>query len=228
MVLTIQKEGYFLEYSSSFDGNEKESVGQFCGKNQLTGGMCGNCRKPFLVFAKFDSARLTSCFSVGTLPEMVLVYCWTCSISEGLFFYEVGNQNSINVIQFIKGKPVEDFPYGNYPEFFPEGRIRLRKIPKDIQSLIENINSKKIDEFDVEKKNEKYIKPAHQFGGEPYLIDGKLEIVFCPKCSLQMPFLASIADDCIDSRGFTGNSYVQIVYLICISCWVVGAYQRCD
>lgn len=227
-ILTFQPDGYCLNFSPKPADKSSLEKNQFCGENRLMGGLCANCSKPLLLFARLSPEIFSADSSFDAISQINLVYCWTCAIAEETFFYKICGPDSIEIVQYKKGKLVEGFPYVDYPEYFPEGVLKSSRIHYDVQSLIQDINSGEKDEIDVEKKYEETLKPSHQIGGEPYLIDGKLEKIYCPECGMLMPFFASIGDDCLDPRGFTGNDYVQVIFLICISCCILGAYQRCD
>jgi hypothetical protein len=41
-----------------------------------------------------------------------------------------------------------------------------------------------------------------------------------------MPFLAAIADDNLDPRGFSGVEDSQVLFHFCRGCHVVGAYRQ--
>ena len=43
-----------------------------------------------------------------------------------------------------------------------------------------------------------------------------------------MPLLVSVANDCLDLRGLTGDDGVQVLFHYCRQCCVVGVYQECD
>lgn len=71
-------------------------------------------------------------------------------------------------------------------------------------------------------------RPHHQTGGLPYLTQGSSHVPTCAECGDTMAFVASIADDCGDPRGFTSNPFVQVVFFMCPACRRVRAANMCD
>lgn len=43
-----------------------------------------------------------------------------------------------------------------------------------------------------------------------------------------MNFLASIGDETLDGAGFTGNSFVQVLFLLCEKDRIITTLQQCD
>jgi hypothetical protein len=70
--------------------------------------------------------------------------------------------------------------------------------------------------------------PRHQVGGLPYLSQGSSYVPTCGDCLQPMAFVASVADDCGDPRGFTSNEHVQVVFFVCSACQLVHATNMVD
>lgn len=223
----IQSQGYFVNYSKGF---EKKSAPQhsFCGTHDIKGALCPNCHKPFLRFLMLDMNDKSFSFKTVHFSKLSILYCWTCAIAQSKFFYQIVGDNEIKILEYKKGSIVKDFPYENYPLFFPRRIALLEKISSREQEIIHRINTGELDELIMMKKVPNLCRPRHQVAGEPYLIQSYENSLTCPECNQRMPFLAAIADDCVDPRGFTGNQFVQALFFYCIECSIVGAMQRCD
>jgi hypothetical protein len=50
----------------------------------------------------------------------------------------------------------------------------------------------------------------------------------CPNCLQPMTFLAAVCDETLDGRGFTENSWVQVLFLLCRKDRVILSFQECD
>lgn len=136
-------------------------------------------------------------------------------------------KNSIEILEHRVGEKTADFPYCNYPLFFPKKNIPLVGIPYQFQKIICDINSGKLDAWLASKYVPRLTEPCHQLGGEPYLVNTPI-FPTCPICGTDMPFILSISDDSGTREGFTGNRYVQMLFHICVGCCVISSYQICD
>jgi hypothetical protein len=221
---SIIKKGHFISYRLT----TRNVKNKFCGEHNIEGAECPNCKKRLLRFFSVYTDSIDPEIKDFAYGIIHLLYCWTCSISQEKFFYRVLDTKKIELLDYKKGTKQSDFPYPDYPEYFPIGEIIISKISQHDQKIIIDVNSKQVDEFDLDEDDEGLCVPRHQIGGVPYLVQGEFVDFSCPLCGLQMPFLASVADDCLDSKGFVGNSYVQVLYHYCKDCNVVGAIQQCD
>lgn len=225
---TFCEMGYFVDYSSLQNKNEK-NIHIFCGKHEVQSAICPNCKKPLLRYLMLDLSDDILEFPKTDLSSLSFFFCWTCNIAQSFFFYKTIDMGEIKILSYEKGGCSNDFPYIDYPLNFPESRALLKQIPNDIQNAISQVNSGKVDEYDFDKETRFFMRPKHQIGGEPYLVQGELtEEIICPECKQNMKLLASFGDDCNDTRGFTGNTYVQVLYFFCSTCSVLCAYQQCD
>jgi len=156
-----------------------------------------------------------------------LFFCWTCNLAQHDLCYEVKPDGGIHLLHYGQGGAVTDFPYEDYPVFFPAKVVKLREASLEEQEIIAALNSRALSEWQVEAKFPALGRPRHQVGGEPYLLGNEMEMR-CPLCGRAMPFFASVGDDTGTPRGFTENPYVQVMFHFCRSCQVVGAYQETD
>ncbi len=148
------------------------------------------------------------------------------------FYYQINSSDNISLLQYCKKGAVTDFPYDDYPVYFPPATAQLMEITDEIQSLLNRLNLEH-DDFDWSEYPEEYYEyswPKHQIGGIPYLLQKNTTYrMLCPMCDSLMPFLASIDNDCLDERGLIGNNtFVQVLYHYCISCHIVGAFQQAE
>jgi hypothetical protein len=222
--------GYFVEYDSTASSGKYRH--QFCGEHDVAGAWCPNCNKPLLRFLALD----TSDFRLNLLPvrlrQLSLFYCWTCTVSNGLFLYQIRSDTDVRILQYTKGKMEFDFPgvpYDGYPPAFPEAACYLVPITADEQSELWNINSESGDLDPIAVTRDDLRTPRHQIGGEPLLVQCDSGVSpQCPVCCSPMPFFAEIGNQCLDARGLHGCEEVQVMYYLCRACCVVAAYNRVD
>lgn len=220
------------------------------GRHEIPGGYCQSCRKPLLRMATIDMAdkrlrflqpqyfkneisieprgkRLT--VQTPHLLEFPLLFCWTCE-KASWFSYRLNHHLGVDVLNNEPGEPKKGFPYKNYPVAFPERRVKLVPLPPKAQELIRLVNARKMDEIGYKGPYREILVPRHQIGGEPYLVQGSKpdRDVRCSLCKRVIPLLAAIADDTGTAKGFTGNSYVQVLFHYCVRCGVIEAYNECD
>jgi hypothetical protein len=237
----IPSSGYFVELT---DARTTASGHVFCGRHSVPGAWCPNCDKPFLRFLTLDlSDPLIQLRPPG--EHLSLLYCWTCPVAQEDFYYQCRIDGSISILSCGKGRPSTQFPYGDYPMFFPERNVRLVDIPRRTQELFCRANAAKLastysdvggmptfENAPTVPCHEALVlvggmEPSHQIGGQPLLLDTYWPMR-CPQCQRRMPFLASIGDQSGTQTGFTGNPFVQVLYHYCPSCRCVGAYQQTD
>lgn len=203
----------------------------FCGRTTKAQ-LCPNCGLPLLRFAmlSFMNEPLRQ-IGVASEKDLELLYCWRCPVSQEPFFYRP-SRDGIDVLQYSVGSPESGFPYESYPEAFPEAELALVPMHPGMQAMLFDFARLSMDaenhgqqSFGSELVN--FLStPRHQLGGYPFSYSYRG--LKCIQCGSNMHFLAAIADDNLDSRGFVGNPYVQVLYFLCKECWVVGAYQECD
>jgi hypothetical protein len=239
----VQPQGYLIDYGrepgypSRFyvDAGRDRAVSaqfehQFCGAHDVPSAWCPNCEGPLLRFVAFDTrdARL----GLGEVPSgtLSLFYCWRCPAAQGPFSYRVLEDGDISLLQCEPGSPETDFPYSDYPVSFPGARASLLEISEEVQEFFRRFNmGDDIWDHPLRQEDPRLLDCPHQYGGEPLLIQQDTEYrLQCPACQAAMPFLCSIGDDCLDPRGFCGNTSVQVVYHYCSPCRVVRAFQQCD
>src|SRR5262249_28751907 len=139
------------------------------------------------------------------------------------FYYQILADDRIGLLQYGVDGVMNDFPYEEYPRFFPEASSRLVEIPDEAQNILKLLNTGEEDWERIPIVYHNLNIPRHQVGGEPYLVQQDTNYrMRCPLCGEIMPFPASVGDYCLDPRGFTGNQYVQVLFHYCKACHVVG------
>lgn len=217
--------GYYVEYKKA----RSRSTHVFCGAITLPGTLCPNCRKPLLHFLSIDTADLRVNFSTWPCSVVPLLFCWTCNVSQAPFSYRV-SEDKVAILKHKRGGVQRDFPYKNYPREFPKALAELVPVSEAEAKIIILLNRDGIDyNAPNYRELEKLDTLRHQVGGEPRLIQGSPPEAFsCPDCKIPMSLFATIADDCLDPRGFTSNCGVQVLYFRCDHCKVIGCRQECD
>lgn len=178
-----------------------------------------------------DEKLNLSVLNVRTLP---LLFCWRCPLSEG-FSYKL-SEDKIELITFNKGRVWRNFPYEKYPDYFPSAYCRLVKIPIKSQMDITIRNSIYWQGLDSSSLEYRYNRkgafqqlmwPRHQIGGEPFFW-GSNPGSLCLLCKKPQEFLAAIADENLDERGFVNYDPTQTLFWICKKCKVISAYNETD
>jgi hypothetical protein len=217
--------GYYIEYKKQ----RSQEPHVFCGSPALPGIPCPNCRKPLLQFLSLDTSDLRVDFSAWSCSIVPLLFCWTCDIAQAPFSYQV-DERKVSILKHKRGGVQRAFPYKNYPREFPKALAELVPVSEAEAKAIIRLNREGIDyNAPSFRELEKLDTLRHQVGGEPRLVQGSPPEAFsCPACKASMSLFATIADDCLDPRGFTGNSGVQVLYFRCDRCQVIGCRQECD
>ena len=181
-----------------------------------------------LLFLTIDLTDERLSLSNDSFDKLPLLFCWTCTLAQDLFYYKIKNNDKVDILYYKKGEMESDFPYPNYPIYFPQKYARLEEITSYYQDILTKLNGGRITPYEAREMDLKHSFLQHQICGEPFLIQGDIDILSCPICKQQMAFLVKIGDDCGDSRGFVGNAWVQVNYYYCKNCFVVGTMQQCD
>jgi hypothetical protein len=232
------------------------------GPRSHSGADCPTCRRALIRLWQFDChdprfvvVGTDDTKAFGSLAALPLYYCWTCG-SE--LTYRIINDDSIDVLQSQGGNPSDDFPYADYPDAYPEMPLRLYR-PDDLPKLVRKHIVEELDDPipDDEKQalSDFFGRPVrstlgdlwwHQFGGEPWLVQGDEEIA-CPNPECEhhsdgetMKIIAAICNDplgglpmiesieTVEANGRHFNHWVQVVFHICPLCLTVQAGNRCD
>lgn len=222
--LYFSDRGYYLEFKKS---RFAHAVG---GRNELPGAVCNGhkCDRPFLRLLTLDlkDPKLSFIPALKHGPSLPLLYCWRCG---GEPSYRLDPSGRVTVIGKSSTGPEKDFPYPDYPEFFPEQAVRLIAIPSAVQRRICEANARTIDK-DVEFSPEfaPHMEPHHQVGGIPYLLEGDREPELCPQCEKPMPILGSACSESGSKMKFARNRFMQVVFEYCADCQIVHASYECD
>lgn len=215
-------------YSLMFDVVSPEPTHMFCGSNCNPTTVCPNCEKPLLRYLSLNP--LDEKLELGALLKrsIDLYFCWRCPLAQSLFTYRLVGEDGIKILKIALGQAEIDFPYANYPEAFPSRRCCLSPLPDHAIKNIVLCNENRLGEIPADESIH-LLKPAHQVGGVPILLQPyPSNGISCIGCGNEMPILASMGDDSGDGLGFTGNSYVQVIFCFCGQCRIVSAYQSCD
>jgi hypothetical protein len=226
---------YFVEYAvfAPTDVVEDLTSHIFCGPQSIAGADCPNCERPLLRFLTLhteDSRLGLSGMKAGSLH---LLYCWQCNVAQDNFRYAITAEGAVELIANGVGGVEPDFPYHDYPVFFPGGQANLVKMTDATQAAIRSYNSSKSRYSDLRSNFPDASRCRHQVGGEPFLIQRNpdyahdmADVLKCSQCGKFMPFLAAVSDDCLDERGFTGDASVQVLYHFCKRCLEFVAFHQ--
>lgn len=218
MVLRHLERGYYWSLRLAPEASLPKHI--FCGPNEIDGAECPNCHKGLLCVAKLDSsdARLR----LGSTAPLVipLLFCWTCAWAEEASSYHVLPSGAVQILRVREGGPYSSYPYEDYPPSFPLAYIELQPMPEE--DLLENeaVNLGKQEQ--LERLD---FFPRSQVGGEPCFLQG-YRPEFCPVCGDELAFLASVSDDTVDGKGFTGSEFSLMHFVICTAHWTIASYSE--
>lgn len=215
---------YTLQY-----GPDVVGIHRFCGVNTTAGAVCPNCKRPLLRFIllNLSDPLLVDLRRVLQCSELPVLWCWTCTLSQGWFSYELADDGRSVILRSVQiGDPSPGFPYEDYPVAFPGGGAKLLPVAPEIQAKIRELNAGSTAFHEVNL--EPWARPSHTVGGEAFLNQRNLREKTCGDCATPLRFMATVADDCLDARGFAGNPFVQVVYWWCEKCRRIGAEQDSD
>src|SRR6266571_7451534 len=239
---SLQPRAHFIDYAVS-GADKKEYFVDFardaaisaqyqhisCGPHRVPGADCPNCKRPLLRFLALDT-RDPRLYLPGTRFRLLsLLYCWRCPVAREIFSYRLLDAGEVTLLRYVQGPPEDDFPYEDYPDFFPQAPARLVQITGEAQEVLRQQNSGRRVQSALAWNNPELLEPRHQYGGEPLLLQQDTEYrVECPVCGEPMPFLANIGADCLDPRGFVDDEFVQVLYHYCPGCQAVAAFNEAD
>lgn len=195
----------------------------FCGPAELGGAACRRCGRPLVALLSLDARDpLAGLVGLG-LPRLPLLFCWGCPPSRTFSFYRLSGEG-VTVLRRAAPQRAPHPPYRNHPAAFPAAPARLIALPAEVEAHHRALNRALGTAGRAVERDESHV-PRHQVGGEPLLL-ARSRTVTCPHCRKRMAFVATIADDCLDPRGFTGNRFSQVLFHLCRPCHVVGAYRQ--
>jgi hypothetical protein len=220
-VISRSSTGYFLEPT------KHRSPHALCGPKHIDGAVSPNSGLPLLLVASLDPADTRLGISRSKTDTIALLYSWTCGISDGDFTYRQSAQG-VEILAYNKGPAHGDFPYSNYPVFFPRVAVELQALTSEEQTAIRQINRREVGSVSIARRFPRLAVPRAQVGGEPRLMQWPVSTCVCPVCGGSMPLLASIGNGTGSALGFTDNDFVQMVFFLCDTCTVVTACNMCD
>ena len=207
----------------------------FCGAHAIAGADCPNCQKPLLRFLTLETSDKRVGLSHLGERQIHCLFCWTCNIAHESFYYKHNSDASVSLLEYGEGGVETDFPYDDYPIAFPGASVNLIEISEDAQKAMKSVNVGRLKISSWRDKHPDLFGCRHQVGGQPFLIQRNPDYeigrdIRCPECKNRMPFLAAIANDCLDERGFAGEegAGVQVLFNLCRACLTLHAFQQCD
>jgi len=228
-IYAVPSQGYLLESSPKAINNAKY-IHYFCGLNKDKQAICPNCKSPLYRILSLDTSDPRLQLENAPFKYLTLLWCWKCILSYSkIFSYVIAKDGNISIWQYNKHKDISaDFPYKDYPLFFPEVQIELIPVSEQLQELIEKVNDNEVSQSKARTENGQIIKPNNQIGGEPYLLHPIMKYLRCKLCNKRMPLFASIGDENTNSKGFADYEYQQTLFFYCRNCYVVSAFNQCD
>lgn len=220
--VSIPARGFSLQFT-----NRSRFEHWFCGEHTIPGAQCPNCRKPLLRMLTLDTRdRRLGLQGLGA-PHVHLLFCWTCHLAQGETAYRLLPGGGIRFVQHRRGGVSKTFPYRHYPRAFPGRRFTLVAIAAAEARTITALNAGELRSNRLSRSAQQLAVPRHQIGGEPRFLQGAPRRA-CPGCRHPMAFFASVGDDTLGDSGFTGNAFVQVLFLLCVRDRIVLSLQQCD
>lgn len=222
---------------------------RFGGQHQIAGAECPLCGLPLIRYLELDTSDPRLNLQGLGVERLPLLFCPRCPVAtETELSYQLLGDNQIRIVQYTPKEAVSNYTYPatDYPDFYPERWANLLPMPEVLQLLFRLYNRGYIDdeigkvapEWDYE------LYPQHQVGGEPMVVirfSGYQHgwQILCPLCKEEMPFLACIGNDYVDTApvengdwtegGFhRGIKFAEILFHLCGQCKVVSAYYEGD
>jgi hypothetical protein len=241
-------QGYFAELAPA-NGKAPRFKHTLCGPQDVPGAECMTCRRPLLLMLTLDltdkrlkfitKPQRVELLLLGkgpevtpdfrTLTDLPLYYCWACG---NPLTYRLNKGGGVDVLDHTRLTMADFKPERpDYPQYLPARRLRLTPIPHDVQKLIHRSNQGELKgDEKYSGANSPYLRPRHQIGGEPYLVQGNASDSrqTCDLCDKDMPIVAVVGDECGRKGGFVGDAFVQVIFHCCDSCQVVVAMNECD
>ncbi len=211
-------------------GVGSEALHSFCGSHAIPGAKCPNCKIPLLRMLSLDlnDKALKKMFRPVPSGWLHLLYCWRCNWAQGDAYYKMGANGEVIVVRHKRGGVKDAFPYKNYPLAFPGCKGTLVRVDKARAELVKAVNDGVVKAWDLPESVEEWMRPHTQIGGDPFLVEGRAQPMKCPSCGKRMRLLATVSDETLDGKGFTGNEFVQVVFMLCDEEAIVGTYHAVD
>jgi hypothetical protein len=158
------------------------------------------------------------------VEQLHLFYAW---ISTGSFAYRE-TPSGIEVLDMLEREPQADFPYEQYPAFFPQYGVTPQSLTADQQLIIKKLNRREGDPISLAAEFPALEVPRAQVGGEPRLLQWPLAQPSCPVCTRATKLLATFGNANQTRRGFTDNAYVELLFHLCEACTVIVTENMTD
>ncbi len=219
---SLPAQASLLDYKSRLPGPYAHA---FCGRPEHKGAECARCGRPLVQLLSLDARDPRAGLVTLPLARLPLLYCWGCHTGRASCFYQVTDR-AVAVLRRTAWRRPPVLPYRGYPTAFPAAPARLMSLPDEVAVHHRTLN-RALERTGRSARDEQTGAriPCHQVGGEPLLL-APWRTVTCPRCRKRMPFLATIADDNLDPRGFSGEARSQVLFHLCRACRVVGAYRQ--
>lgn len=208
----------------------------FCGEHEIPGAHCYVADHPMLRFLSLDTRDPRLGLDLGPIRFVHLLYCWSCDVGNVAYHLSEDGVEMLGEKEFLADlrkrrltlarfrkqlAASSDYPYADYPTAFPRRDARLVAVTSASEARQHRI------ELGTEEAP-RGVVAHHQVGGLPHLAQGASYVPECEECEKPMAFVAAIADDCVDPRGFVDNSGVQVLYFLCVPCRRIQGTNVCD
>lgn len=197
------------------------------GEHEVDGAYCPNCDKPMLRMLSLDTTDGRLGLARLGVPFVHLLFCWTCNLAQSHTAYELLPSGGVQLQRHLAGGNAGDFPYADYPRHFSGAGVWLDPVPAQEVQVVAELKDGSRSATDLSTQQQHLSVPRHQVGGSPLFLQGA-PAVLCPACATPMAFITCCADEAPDGARYTGNQFVQVVFMLCERDRIVSSYQECD
>lgn len=219
--------GYLLTYTASKDWSlfHGHRIGGDAGPRAIP---CPNCDLPMLRMFLLSGSDPFVARSLGLRDgvDFDVQFCWRCEASQDWLQYRLRPGERPEIASVRIGGLIKDFPYPDYPAFFPEGVVQPVPLPDGAVDAEGRWLDHPHDDdapsgFSVEDG------PRHQFLGRMFRWDEEQDAI-CVGCGEPMRLVMTVADHNLHPLGMAGYIGAMLAVHWCAACQMIGIRQQVD
>jgi hypothetical protein len=230
--------GYLLTYTASKEWiGEKflevspHRIGGDAGPRAIG---CPNCELPMLRMFLLAGKDPFLARSIGLAEgaDFDVQFCWRCEASQDWLQYRLRANAPPELAHARIGGVIPDFPYPDYPAFFPEGGVLPVPLPESAVNDEGELRSWADDEGhegpgSVMSNFGLVREERHQFLGKMFVRD-ETQIGVCAGCGATMSLVMTVADHNLHPMGMANYMGVMLAVYWCARCQMIAIRQQCD
>jgi hypothetical protein len=161
-----------------------------------------------------------------TQPTVNLLYCWSCNLKLGGFWYGIVD-NALEVVEFLPGD-TDGEVYDGYPAEFPASTIHYAKLAPSLDAYLLEVSSivtDSLQKFPLEGRLRSKLDLVHYIGPVD-LAERLVQAEYCPRCSSAASLYCSIPT-VMGEVKFTDDPWVTMHFFVCAPCELILAAHTC-